>query len=77
MSADDATPEFGSIAGDRAVADQLSAAILADEEVDLNLLLDEEVRTLLDVKADLQALCRAHREAQHAGERNREQREGE
>jgi len=73
----DDTPAFGSVAGDRAVADQLSEAIVAVEAVDLNLLLDEEVRTLLDVKADLQALCRDHRQDQHAGERYRENDHGE
>lgn len=69
--------EFGSVEGDQAVSNQLSDAILAVEKVDLNLLLDDEVRTLLDAKADLQELCRHHREAQHAGERNRERRETE
>jgi len=76
-SADAGAVERGNVAGARAVADQLSEAILAVEAVDLNLLLDDEVRTLLDAKQELQALCRHHRETQHGMERAPEQREGE
>jgi len=72
---DDVEP--GSVAGFETAADQLSAAIDAIRDVDLNLLLDEDVRTVLDAKADLQEICLRHRQNQHAAERTREQRESE
>lgn len=63
----DADP--GSAAGFRASADQLAEATEAIRDVDLNLLLDEDVRTVLDAKADLQEICLRHRQNQHASER--------
>lgn len=47
-------------------ADQLSEALVALEDVDLNPLLDDDVRTLLDAKADLQAVCCRLRQDHHA-----------
>lgn len=67
--------EPGTVEGDERVADQLAEASEALRRVDLNLLIDVEVRTVLDVKDDLHEICLDHRQSQHAGERRRQQRE--
>jgi len=50
------------------VADQLAEVTWAIEDIDLNLLLDDEVRTVLDAKAELSAMCRTYRQQQHSAE---------
>jgi len=73
----DTRPDPGSDAAHRVAADQLADAIEAIREVDLNLLLDEDVRTVLDAKEDLTDSCLRQHQNQHAMERTREQREAE
>lgn len=50
----------------QAVADQLWEVTLTLEKVDLNLLLDEEVRAVLDAKDEFSELCGRYRQDQHA-----------
>lgn len=50
----------------RRSADQLSEAIFALDAVDLNPLLDDDVRTLLDAKAGLSEVCHRLRHDHHA-----------
>lgn len=47
-------------------ADQVSEAVFALEDVDLNTLTDDEVRTLLDAKDDISDICLRLRQDQHA-----------
>lgn len=61
----------------RNVADQLAEVIFTLEDVDLNALLDSEVRTVLDAKDDLGEVCLRARNDQHAGERRRSDTESE
>lgn len=49
-------------------ADQLSEALLALEDVDLNPLLDDDIRALLDAKDDLSEVCLRLRHDHHAME---------
>lgn len=54
-------------------ADQLAEALFALEDVDLNPLLDDDVRTLLDAKDDVRTICHLLRDRQHSiAERARE-----
>ena len=59
------------------VADQLAEALEALRHVDLNVLLDEDVRTVLDAKGDLLEVCLRQRQDQWALKRAREQQEDE
>jgi hypothetical protein len=52
-----------------AVADQLCEVTLALEEVDLNLLLDDEVRAVLNAKEEFSDLCLRYRQSQHTAGR--------
>jgi len=45
-----------------AVADQLSDVALALEDVNLNALLVEDARTILDTREELSELCRRYRQ---------------
>lgn len=54
---------------DKRAADQLCEVLLALEDVDLNALIDDEVRAVLDVKDDIQAITHRCRNDQHAMER--------
>lgn len=56
-----------------AAADELATATEALREIDLNVLLDDEVRALLDAKDDLSAVCHRLREDQHAARRRQEE----
>ena len=49
-------------------ADQLNEAICELEDVDLNPLIDDDVRALLAAKDTLTAICLRLRQDQHAGE---------
>lgn len=62
----------GGDAPDKRAADQLCEVLLAIEDVDLNALLDDEVRTLLDAKEELSELTMRCRNDQHALERNQD-----
>jgi len=50
------------------VADQLAEAVIAIDAVDLNALLDDDVRAVLDCKDTLGAICQRCRRNQHAME---------
>lgn len=56
------------------VADGLSEVLCAFEAVDLNPLHDDDVRTLLDAKDDVEEMCQRYRKDQHASERLSEER---
>lgn len=54
-------------------ADSLADAIFALDDVDLNPVLDDDVRTLLDAKDDLRNICRRLRQDHRADQRLAEQ----
>lgn len=54
-------------------ADALADAIFALDDVDLNPILDDDVRTILDAKDDLSEVCRRLRQDHRASERLAEQ----
>lgn len=51
-------------------ADDLCEVMFAMADVDLNALMDDDVRTLLEYKQDLSEMCRRYRQDQYAAKRN-------
>lgn len=57
------------------VADGLSEVTLAMRDVDLNPMLPDDVRTLLDAQEELSEMCKEYRQNQHAAKRHEEESE--
>jgi hypothetical protein len=65
---DDAGESVSEVERFREVADDLHAVVRAMDAVDLNALLDDDVRTLLEAKQTIEELTLRYRRDQHTAE---------